>query len=213
MGINKDKQLLDDSMGRSIKMSVGEREKLIDEAKASFSSINESLTTIGKNYIKCIFAGEEHSQAFKEAFPDIPNYKWELFELVGMEKIAPGLVIYGGTGFNLIKRLPIKEQEKILSKPIDVLIIGKDGNVDTLKAEFKSLSFEQQKQVVAYDHIRGLSEQRTYIESIRTNDYIKTKTNKNKNYIQRGGKVKFASIWFTEQEVMSMALEITGRKK
>jgi len=213
MGTSKDKQLLDTMMDRSVKMSVGERQKLIDEAKVSFSSINDSLNVIGKNYVKCIIAGEEHAQAFKESFPDIPNHKWELFELVGMEKIAPGLVIYGGTGFNIIKRLPVKEQEKILSKPIDVLIIDAKGKTDTIKAEFKSLSFDQQKQVIAYDHIRSLPEQRAYIESIHTGEYLKTPVNKNEKYTKKDGKIKFSPIWFTEQEVMSMALEITGRKK
>lgn len=213
MGTNKDKQLLDTVMDRSVKMSAGERQKLIDEAKAAFSSINNGLNVIGKNYVKCILAGEEHAQSFKEAFPDIPNHKWDLFELVGMEKIAPGLVIYGGTGFHLIKRLPVKEQEKLLTKPIDVLVIDKGGKTDTIKAEFKSLSFEQQKQVIAYDHVRSLQEQRLHIESIHTGEYLKTPTNKSEKYIKRGGKVKFAPEWFTEQEVMSMALEITGRKK
>jgi len=214
MNTEKEKRELNIIMERSSKMTAGEFEKIVDQIKKNFSDINEKILNIGKCYLKCFAAGEEYVEKLKEAFPDIPNSKWGLFGLVGMNKIAPGLVVYGGTGFNLIKRLPVSEQERLLTKSIEVLTIDKNGKTDIIKAEFKTLSYEQQKQVISFDHIRNLSEQRTHIETIHTRQYLKTPINKNENYIRKNGNIKFTTEkWFTEAEVMQLALEIVGRKK
>lgn len=196
------------------KMSEGEFQQIVDEIKKDCSDINEKLLRIGKNYIRCLTAGENYVDRLKEQFPDISASKWELFALAGMGKIAPGLVIYSHSGFGLIKRLPVKEQEVLLSRPIDVLVIGKDGKTDTIKAEFKNLSIEQQRQVVSYDHIRTLPELRTYIEDRRTREWTKTAAPENKRYVITGNKVVFpAKSEFTDSEIWAIAKEMAGHKK
>jgi hypothetical protein len=195
-------------------MSEGDFQRIVDETKKDLSDINEKLLRMGKNYIKCLSAGEGYATRFKEQFPNISTSKWELFALAGMGKIAPGLVVYSQSGFGLIKRLPIGEQETLLSKPIDVLVIGKDGKVDTIKAEFKNLSIDQQRQVVSYDHIRSLPEQRTHIEDRRTREWTKSAAPENKRYIITGNKIVFpAKSEFTDSEIWAIAKEMAGQKK
>jgi len=210
--MTSDKELLDNAMGRTVKMSAGEFQKIIDEMKADYKFIGERLLNFGRNYVRLIAAGKE-SEA-KEAFPDIPEIKWEQFALCGMGKIAPALLVYSHNGANLIRRLPVKDQEVILSKPIDVLVIRENGQTDSIKAEFKSLTGQQQRQVVAYDHIRTLPEQRAYVESQRTTEWTKSAPPENKKYVISNGKVVFPSkAEFTESELWAIVKELAGRKK
>lgn len=201
-------------MDQQVKMSEGDFQLIIDEIKKDCSDINEKLLRMGKNYIKCVYAGEEYVTRLKELFPDISNSKWELLALAGMGKIAPGLVLYSYSGLNMIRRLPVKDQETLLTKTIDVLVIDKNGKTDTIKAEFKNLSTDQQRQVVSCDHIRSLSEQRAHIEDRRTKEWTKTAIPENKRYVITGNKVIFpAKSEFTESEIWLLAKEMAGSKK
>lgn len=69
---------------------------------------------------------------------------------------------------------------------------GKEGNISDLSV----------------DVLQNIDKQE-YLRYGRIEKY----ENKNERYTRRGGKVRFAPEWFTEKEVMEMALEITGRKK
>lgn len=206
------KNMLDNVVGRSVKMSAGEIQKIIDAMKDDYQSIGERLLSFGKNYVSLVVAGAE--QTAKETFPDIPETKWEQFALVGMGKLAPALLVYSHNGAHLIRHLPVNEQEKVLTKPVEVVVIGSDGKTDILKSEFKSLTGEQQRQVVGYDHVRSPQEQRAYIENRRTAEWTKSAPPENKKYIIVGRKVVFPSkSQFSETELWEIVKELAGKKK
>ena len=107
------------------------------------------------------------------------------FERIGRGDLHPMLMLSESPGYKAARELPMSDQEKIVSeKKVDLLIFN-DGKADVLKADVRSLTAEQTRQVFARDHLRDASEQRLWIEDKRKPSLVTT------SWIIEGDTVRF----------------------
>jgi hypothetical protein len=128
----------------------------------------EHLLQACKIYVEDIKNCPELKTVYQEKFPEITNGMWAKYEKIGKGIISARLLIPPRNA-NFIQRFSIEEQERCLSMPIEVLLLG---GGETLKVSLENLTSLQCRQVFAYDHVRTLSEQRALIESEKTQGVI-----------------------------------------
>lgn len=107
------------------------------------------------------------------------------FERIGRGELHPMLLLSESPGFKAARELPYSEQERIVNEKKVELLIVQDGKADVLRADVKSLTAEQARQVFARDHVRDAAEQRLWIEDRRKPTLVTT------SWIIEGDVVRF----------------------
>lgn len=97
---------------------------------------------------------------------DLPIDVLSQLEKIGRNQLVPQLLLAEYPAARKLERLPMSEQERLMLEPVEVMVM-KDGAPDTLCVPVRHLSGTQVRQVFASNHVRGLSEQRQWIESQR----------------------------------------------
>jgi len=88
------------------------------------------------------------------------------FEQIGRQELYPALLAKGGPGAQRLAACSYREQKLYTAERLPV-VVDHDGSVDTLNVALGDISASQCKQVFARDHVRGLAEQRAWMESER----------------------------------------------
>ena len=95
---------------------------------------------------------------------EIPIDVLAQLERIGRKQLNPQLLLADFPAARQMERLPMSEQDRLLSDPVDVYVV-KDGKPDKMKIPIHALSGKQVKQVFARNYVRGLAEQREWIDS------------------------------------------------
>lgn len=134
----------------------------------------ESMYEGCKMYVDLI----DKNTAAKELFLEAGLKESELrkMEHVGRNIMNVKLLTATGEQYRCIAKCPISEQNKYLNEPIEVLTY----NGDVLKVSIDNLSKDQTKQVFADNHVRGLSEQKVYLEELKKREYIAKQPKQNR---------------------------------
>lgn len=111
-----------------------------------------------------------------EDWPDRVAAKSRIFSATAIHRLAnigvkyiPELAISESPGAKRLRKLPIELQRKFWNGHIPLLIQQPDGQWEELLTEVENLQPAQAMQVIADDHIRTTSEQRTWLEERRAN--------------------------------------------
>ena len=187
---------------------------LIDLAKKGFERQINGIVDVARAYKKAILAGPQWRKKFVSAFPFITPYIWTRYELVSEGKLIPRLAVYPYTGGHVLEKLPLREQERALSGPIEVVVKDSKGQTDILKTEFQNLTPEQRKQVVTFDHIRDVAEQKAFLESEKTNVWAKTSrfVGNEKYLIVKGKMIVPQRAEFTSSELLDIIKRLSEVK-
>lgn len=97
---------------------------------------------------------------------DLPIDVLSQLEKIGRNQLVPQLLLAEYPAARKLERLPMSEQERLMREPVEMMVM-KDGKPDTLMVTVRHLTGPQVRQVFASNHVRGLSEQRQWIESQR----------------------------------------------
>ena len=172
----------------------------ISEFKEAFNIGITSIEKAAKIYVNALDADVNAYNTFRESFDgEIPASAWTKFENVGRGFMHSKLLIgAGGRHSNKIAKLPMSEQKLMFDGKVDLLL--QDG--DTIKVDAKTLRPSDAKQLFANNHIRSLSEQKTYIESIKAEHSLKMEEYKTLPYEIKGNKIFFKhNTELTKQEL------------
>jgi hypothetical protein len=150
--------------------SVQVQNSAIKEFGSLFLKGFECLLKACQLYVQTIDKDPDSVYGFQEAYPDIPSSAWRRFEAVGRGSLHVKLLTNLTVGAKKLERCSFIEQSKYIENPVDVLLT--DG--DVLKVDIHNLQPSQVKQVFAKDHVRSKSEQKAYIESIKSNRSLDT---------------------------------------
>lgn len=175
----------------------------IEEFKQAFNVGIKSIERASKIYVKALDEDVDAYNKFRDAFDgEIPASAWTKFENVGRGFMHSKLLIgAGGRHSNKIAKLPMSEQKLMFDGKVDLLL--QDG--DTIKVDAKTLRPSDAKQLFANNHIRTLSEQKTYLESIKAEHSLKMEEYKTLPYEIKGNKVFFKhNTEFTKRELKKL---------
>lgn len=165
----------------------------------------EYLLKACRLYVKAIDNNPDSAQDFEEAYPEISLSAWRRFEAVGRGTLHIKLLTNMTIGAKRLEKCSIEEQSKYIDNPVEVLLT----NDDVLKVDIHSLQPSQLKQVFAKDHVRTRSEQKAYIESIKSCETIeKVRKAKIKTYIISKGKLIVGDISFTKADLLRILVQL-----
>ncbi len=161
-----------------------------------------------KLYVKTIDDNPDAIYDFQEAYPDISSTAWRRFESVGRGSLHVKLLTNLTTGAKKLGKCSFAEQSKYVEEPLDVLL----PNNDVLKVSIHNLQPDQVKQVFASDHIRNRSEQRAYIESLKTTKAIETSQKESADislpYQIKRGKLIVGNVTFTKSDLVRILVQL-----
>jgi hypothetical protein len=156
--------------------------KTIEKKTDKLAEIKNALTAGCLEFVR---AGELIVEALEEGglslagisdAIDIPIDVLSQLEKIGRHQLSPQLLLAEYPAARKLERLPMSEQERVMIEPIEVLVL-RDGQTDTLLVNVQHMTPAQTRQVFAANHIRGLSEQRQWLESqVKTGDTVKIET-------------------------------------
>jgi len=147
------------------KVALTVADKICEFGKILYEGI-EKMYEACKLYVEVLDADRTLQASFEEAYPGIPSAAWRRFEAVGRKRIHVKLVTT--VTCHQLERCSYEEQEQYVENPVGVLL----SNGDVLKVEIKNLTLQQSRQVFSKDHVRGIPEQRAYLESLKTMEHI-----------------------------------------
>lgn len=122
----------------------------------------ESLKRAGAKLVQMLTNGERLPDIAEQS--GIPADVLAQLERIGRNQLNPALLLADYPAVVAIQRLSVSEQDRLLSVPVEVMVI-KDGKADTLMVAAKNMTREQVTQVFAKGHVRELPEQRAWLES------------------------------------------------
>lgn len=154
-------------------------------------------------YVSAIKASVDNKELFIDAFPEIPMSTWSRIEAVGRGSVVPQLLTYSGGYYGKISRLPMSDQERVLSKSVEILL----SNNDILKVKIQNLEKEQIEQLIAKDHIRSIPEQKAFMQNIKTIKMRSMRPAVNNYKIVRKGRIEIAGLVFTVKQLSKMIAE------
>jgi hypothetical protein len=175
----------------------------LEKFKEQFNMGIKSIENAAKIYVEALDADVNAYNVFRDAFDgEIPASAWTKFENVGRGFMHSKLLIgAGGRHSNKIAKLPMSEQKLMFDGKVDLLL--QDG--DTIKVDAKTLRPSDAKQLFANNHIRSLSEQKTYLESIKAEHSLKMEEYKTLPYEIKGNKIFFKhNTEFTKRELKKL---------
>jgi hypothetical protein len=165
----------------------------------------EYLLKACKVYVKTIDNDPASLGDFEEAYPDISSSAWRRFEAVGRGSLHVKLLTNMTTGAKKLEKCSYTEQTKYIEKPIEVLLV----NGDTLKVDIHNLQPSQLKQVFASDHVRTTSEQKAYIESLKSGENIeRVRKAKVIPYSIVKGKLIVGEVSFTKSDLLRILMQL-----
>lgn len=128
---------------------------------AGLATIEKSVTEIAKIYVNAINKDHNFNEYLTESLPSIPATFWRNLEKVGRNQLD-GRIIGGAIPYvHRISVMSLSEQKRAIDGPLELLV--KDG--DKLSVKIDTITPDQAQQIFAKDHIRTLSEQKTWLES------------------------------------------------
>ena len=181
-------------------------ESAVNEAKTAFMEGVNGLFKFAQIYAKTITEYPESKKAFKEAIPQLSGAAWSQVEKVGNGAMNPNLLIDTSYGAQVVKGLPIAEQDIACYEGIEVLTA--DGSC--LKVTPSRMTPEQSRIAIAKDHIRDIPEQKAFIETLKLKKSMVQKKEFSTYSINKKEKtVTFNFNWTgTVNELLKIAQEI-----
>lgn len=165
----------------------------------------EYLFKACKVYVKSIDNNPAAYQDFEDAYPEISSSAWRRFEAVGRGALHPKLLTNMTIGAKRLERCSYAEQSRYIDKPVEVLLA--DG--DVLKVGIHGLQPSQIKQVFASDHVRTHSEQKAYLESLKSNEIVeRARRAKVIPYTIIKGKLVVGDIIFTKADLLRILVQL-----
>lgn len=167
-------------------ISPAEREKILDRAAEYLKIGMENILEFAKLYYNSVDKVPSMHESFCKRFPNVSESSWKRFKLVAQKKASPYLAVNYVPEERTIMRLPVEKQDLLLSKPVELVVFKDSGETDIIKAEYKEMTPAQRRQVIDYDSIRTTSQQRLYLENIRTAEKVfkKNGTAKKSYYVK-----------------------------
>ena len=172
-----------------------------NKIKKMFADSMEHLFIACKYYAKSI----TDNPLIKQACIDcgIPASFLKKAEDVGRGVIHYQLLLKSGSNYRKLEQCAYSDQDKYLKEPIPVLCV----NGDVLNVSIDNLTKEQSSQVFGYDHIRDLSKQKAYIESVKTTQYVEVKPQSKPYAIKKNG-LLVGTVFITKAELLSILTEM-----
>lgn len=145
-------------------MNVATAPSYISEFRSALESGIENIAKAAAVYVTAIDSDPDAKEMFLSGFADvIPSSAWAGFEAVGRKQMHPKLLFGAGNNRGYLKHLPFSDQEKIMDgHKYDLLISGGDS----VRVDPREISKDQARQLFGRGHVRTLSEQRSYLESL-----------------------------------------------
>jgi len=185
---------------------------IIVQFSKAFNATLNNLTEAAVIYVKAIDKDHAMKAAFAKNFNGIiPAGAWAGLEAVGRKQMHPRIMLGVGRNTGFIKRLPFSDQESIIEGE-KVELLATDGT--TLKVDAREVSATQSKQLFGGNHIRSLSEQKTFLEdSKRVEENNRVEEAKVVRYRIEKGTVHFsADTVFTMAELIAITAEVSRNK-
>jgi hypothetical protein len=187
-------------MERSMELEKWRNEKISEFASCIASGI-ESWVRAGEIVAEILAADPSAVDDICQAVPGLPKDVIYRFESIGRKEVHPRLLLSASPGVRRLSSMPYSLQSKYIDEPIEVLI-EKDGGTDRLLVKAENLTTDQCKQVFARTHIRGLSEQKAFVESEKQASAIAKIEPEQTPYYITGGKITFRkSCVMTKREL------------
>lgn len=144
----------------------------------------------------------------RERHPELSLSILNKLEAVGRGQLKPELLLSDSPAYKAARKLPVSDQEAILSKKRVPLVVYTESGIDEISANFDTLTAKQSKQVFADDHIRSGSEQRAYLEDARAK--ISSDWEFNNGYVcfRRGCKMTISQLNGIIQELMNNSQKV-----
>jgi hypothetical protein len=142
-------------------LSQEDLQKHLDQIKQHISNIKDSLLEMSKLMVIVIDGAPDGKGKLVEA-SGLALQTINAFEKIGRgqvdERLSPLSEIQSA---NLLRRLPISDQRKALSGPLELLT----AKGDKILLQWENGEYDQHKQLVSPCGIRSLAQQRAYLES------------------------------------------------
>lgn len=140
-------------------------QEAVEGFRTSFLGGLEQIQNACRIYVEALDRFPDAYNAFTEAFRgEIPEEAWARFALVGRQLMHPKLLWSGPRIRKAVALLPLPQQKKVMEEGVDLLLEGGDS----LKVLPCNMTKPQLQQVFGAEKIRGLPEQRAWLESRRT---------------------------------------------
>jgi hypothetical protein len=190
-------------MERNAEIEKWRNEKISEFARCITSGI-ESWVRAGEIVAEILAADPAAVDDLCKAVPGLPKDVIYRFESIGRKEVHPRLLLSASPGVRRLASMPYSLQSKHIDDPIEVLI-DKDGGADRLLVKAENLTPDQCRQVFSKTHIRGLSEQRAFIESEKQATAIAKIEPEQTPYYITGGKITFRkSCVMTKRELQQI---------
>ena len=135
-------------------------EQLEKDFLKSYNASLESTIETGKKLVLLLDVDPDAKQKLIKKYR-MPRKALDVLEKLGKGQIRPQFI-----DFPNMLRLGIEDQDKILSGDVEALVPNAEGKIDgktTIKVNLFNAIPEMRDQVLAFDHIRNLDEQRQYL--------------------------------------------------
>jgi hypothetical protein len=143
-------------------------EQAAEQIKELLAQGIKSFYKAGRIYAAAVSEDVNNDVRIRELIPGFSPGFWKRLDNIGRGGLIPEAMIAGGKFIGKIEVLPVSEQRKCVSEPIEVYITDASGKGDVLRVPLQSMTPEQAQRVFAKDHIRPPAEQRNIIESEKT---------------------------------------------
>lgn len=182
--------------------------KYMEDFREAFSAGIDGIVKAAEIYVAAIDVNPKNADAFRDEFADwIPDSAWSGFEAVGRKWMHPKLLMGGGGRYSAkIKRLPYSQQERIFSgERFDLLT----ATGDKLKVDIRNCTPDQADQLFDGNHLRGLPEQKAYVEAHKATPVCPVTVAEQMPYTVRSGKVYFRKdCVLTREELTRLVLTV-----
>lgn len=150
-------------MGAALTKPFAEIKKAMMDALKDTANAYVKFATI---YVEAIDEDAKNADKIKQAFKTkIAPDKWAQIEAVGRKWMHPAIAL-GEAGVNAgaIRRLPYSLQERVMKGERFPMLTS--GGELPLMVDIKEIEGKQAKQMLNREHIRSISEQRAYLDSL-----------------------------------------------
>lgn len=136
----------------------------------------EAYITAGDILVELLDKDEVKKEVIVEK-SGIPMGVLDIFERVGRKQLHPGLLLADYPAADPIMTLPFSDQEKLMTIPIEVVVLRDADKTEILQIDAKNLTKPQCKQVFSGNRagraIRNPGAQRAYLETEKTKQLTK----------------------------------------
>lgn len=135
-------------------------QEALDGFKGKFSAATEAILDASRFYVQAITEKPERAELFREAMPMFTETRWRLIENIGRGNALPDLFTAPPSVLRQLEAMPISAQQVFSAKGAPLLL----PNGDSINVTMGRMTPEQARQLVAYDHVRTLAEQKVWLE-------------------------------------------------